>query len=99
MFEMTPDFILGFLSGFVIAVLIIYVISMIYGYWNRMQRPFKPQTITHRTEKTPREVIDDARSASYALFMTLAMVVLIIVVVAGLLFPDLINVVSAWLGI
>jgi len=60
----------GFIVGAVVTAVILSIVNWIYygiikGYINRMQAADKPQTVIQKTEKTPREVVDDADRAKW----------------------------------
>lgn len=73
----------GFLAGAVlstIALSIVYSLnSIIKGYIRSIQAADNPQTVTHKTEKTPNQVVDAASQAKLKLWLVLGIVYILFV--------------------
>lgn len=95
----SEDFWNGFLVGAVITAVILVVINWIYGllmdYVRRMLAADKPQTVVHETDRTPQDVVDDAKRANRQFWMLLGAIYVLSVLVLELLRPGtLLDVVS-----
>jgi hypothetical protein len=56
----------GFLSGVVIGALglalVAFVVFRVQVWWGEVKAPFRPQTVTHKTDKTPAQVVGSSCS-------------------------------------
>jgi magnesium-transporting ATPase (P-type) len=82
----------GFIIGVVATTVILSIFNWIYsgifkGYINRMQAADKPQTVIQKTEKTPRQVVEDADRAKRVYWILLGFSYLVLVVLLEILRP------------
>ena len=82
----------GFIVGTIVTTVILMIGNWIYyglikGYINRMQAADKLQTVVHKTEKTPRQVVDDASRAKRIYWVLLGSFYMVLLVLLEILRP------------
>jgi len=71
--------------GFAVTAFVVFMVKMWYG---KVTTPFKPQTVTHTTSKTPAQV---SCSGCVTLGVGIAVIVLVVFVVVAISFPEILE--------
>jgi hypothetical protein len=89
------SFLLGVGVGILIAIFPLYPLWKMYRKWIGARGAYhKPQSIVHKTSKTPAEVARDAKIAGLKIFLFQLAGLVILLGIANFLFPDVI----VWIG-
>lgn len=73
------DFSRGFICGLVVAGILGYIVQQIRFAHKTMGAPDRPQTVTLKTEKTPRQVVREGSVAALRFWFWLMMLVMAII--------------------
>ena len=57
-----PGFFTGVLIGALGLALVALVVFRVQVWWGEVKAPFRPQTVTHKTDKTPAQVVGSSCS-------------------------------------
>jgi hypothetical protein len=79
-----PGFWGGFLIGFAALAIGMFFVFRIQIWWGDVTAPFRPQTVTHTTSNTPAGVVG---SSCITFVLGLLVMLCIISIVVGILFP------------
>ena len=69
MFDVNADFLLGAAVAVVVLVFVKWCLDTYRGFMKRINAPKNPQTVSHKTSKTPKEVVADGNRARWQLFV------------------------------
>jgi hypothetical protein len=58
-----PGFFTGVLIGALGLALVALVVFRVQVWWGEVKAPFRPQTVTHKTDKTPAQVVGGSCSS------------------------------------
>jgi hypothetical protein len=76
----------GFMSGLCLGTagfaLAAFVVFRVQKWWGGVTAPFKPQTVTHKTDKTPAQVVGGSCSTFFLGIMVFVCVVSLLVEIA-----------------
>ena len=90
----------GFLSGLLIGVagfaLVAFVVFRVRVWWGDVTKPFKPQAVTHKTDKTPAQVVGSSCST---FFLGLMVFLCVISLVMEIIHPGTLLKVLEFLGL
>ena len=77
-----PGFMSGLCLGTAGLALAAFVIFRVKTWWGAVRAPFKPQTVVHKTDKTPAQVVSGSCSTFFLGIMVFACVVVLLVGIA-----------------
>ena len=86
------SFFLGLGVGILLAIFPLYPIWKTYRRWVETRKKYhKPQSIVHKTKKTPAEVAHDAKIATFKLRIVQLVAIALAIGITGIFFPDVID--------
>ena len=77
-----PGFMSGLCLGTAGLALAAFVVFRVQKWWGGVTAPFKPQTVVHKTDKTPAQVVSGSCSTFFLGIMVFACVVVLLVGIA-----------------
>jgi len=77
-----PGFMSGLCLGTAGLALAAFVVFRVQKWWGGVKAPFKPQTVTHKTDKTPAQVVRGSCSTFFLGIMVFVCVVSLLVEIA-----------------
>ena len=76
----------GFMSGWCLGVaglaLAAFVVFRVKTWWGDVRAPFKPQTVVHKTDKTPAQVVSGSCSTFFLGIMVFVCVISLLIEIA-----------------